>query len=144
MTLSVLRPCPKAAPAMGPQAGFTLIEMIVSLAILSIALGVLFAAFSQSLDRQQLNRRQGEALLLANTLLNESMIADMRPTAAQGATEDGLSWRVAVAPYGGDDDRKAWRFAPALVTATVQWSMNGRSHSLSVQTIRPLPAGGAK
>ena len=53
-----------------------LIEMIVALAILSIALGVLFGAFSQDMDRQRLNRTQMSARLLARALLDQSAVSD--------------------------------------------------------------------
>ncbi|MEI9988940.1 MAG: type II secretion system protein [Rhizomicrobium sp.] len=142
---SARRARPKASTTIGPEVGFTLIEMIVSLAILSIALGVLLAAFSQDLDRQQLSRKQTEARLFATALLDESTSAGAEnPIAKQGVAGDGLSWSLGVAPYGSDADRKAWRFAPAQVTATVQWRMNGRAYGLSLRTLRPIAADGAR
>ncbi len=34
--------------------------------------------------------------------------------------------------------------APAQVTATVQWRMNGRAYGLSLRTLRPIAADGAR
>ena len=117
--------------------GFTLIEMIVALAILSIALGVLFSAFSQDMDRQRLNRSQMSARLLAGALLDQSAVSDSLTIGVRhGVLPDGLAWTVAVAPYGGADDRKAWRAAPAQVTATVEWTLDGHPHRVALTTLR--------
>ncbi len=119
--------------------GFTLIEMIVALAILSISLGVLFGAFSQDMDRQRLNRAQLGARLLAQALLDQSAVSDAQTIGNRhGVAPDGLSWTVAAAPYGGPDDRKAWRAAPARVTATVEWSFDGCPHRVTLTTLRFL------
>jgi prepilin-type N-terminal cleavage/methylation domain-containing protein len=121
------------------EAGFTLIEMIVSLAILGIALGVLFAGFSQVLDRQRLNDAQMRARLLATSLLDETTAAgDLKPAVKKGITADGLAWSVAITPYGDADDQKAWRFTPAHVTVTVTWSLDGQSHDVTLRTLAPM------
>ena len=124
--------------------GFTLIEMIVSLAILSIALGVLFASFSRDMDRQALDREQMQARLLAQSLLAERAGgSDLTSGVTRGLSQSGMAWRVTVEPFGTDEDRKAWRFAPARVTARVQW-FDGRVRTVSLTTLRPMTGDDAR
>jgi len=52
------------------QRGFTLIEIIVALAILAVALGALFQAFSTGLRATTVTDRQAAAVMLAQSLLD--------------------------------------------------------------------------
>ena len=53
---------------MNDRRGFTLVELLVSLAILSVALAVLFGAISSSLDRTRKERDDAAATSLAQSL----------------------------------------------------------------------------
>src|ERR1700678_4212390 len=63
-------------PAPRGEAGFTLIEVLVSLTILSISLGVLLAIFLQGLDRAHESRDEASARALAQSLLAQAKAAD--------------------------------------------------------------------
>jgi prepilin-type N-terminal cleavage/methylation domain-containing protein len=117
------------------EEGFTLIEMIVSLAILAIALGVLFGAFSQEFERQRLSAKQMQARTLAQSLLDESR-GGAQPGTRDGVSPEGFSWRVTASPYGDAVARKAWRFAAALVTADVRFDLDGAEHHVTLTTLR--------
>jgi general secretion pathway protein I len=133
----------RAAVSTHAQRGFTLIEMIVALAILSVALGVLLGAFSQDMDHQRLTRAQMHARMLAQSLLEQSNLRDqVQPGTRHGVTQDGAIWAVTVAPYGTDEDRKAWPGLPVQVTATVDWSLDGHAHRVSLTTLRMAPQSG--
>ncbi len=120
------------------SAGFTLIEMIVALAILSLSLGALFAGFSQALDRIRFNHAQMGARLLAQALIAQSGTSPSKPGTTRGVSPDGMAWSVLVTPFGAPEERKAWRPSPAQVTVTVTWSQSGHEHSLSLTTLRFL------
>jgi len=117
------------------EAGFTLIEMIVALAILAVALGTLLAAFSQDFARQRLERSSLEARMLAQSML-ASTDRVAAPSTRSGVTADGFSWTIAAEPYGNDEDRAAWRFAPVAVTATVAWRDSGFIHRVTLLSLR--------
>ena len=81
------------------QRGFTLIEIIVALAILAVALGALFQAFSGGLQATAVAGRQAAAVMLAQSLLDR--IGQDIPLVAgeqTGVSEDGLRWSIAIAP----------------------------------------------
>jgi general secretion pathway protein I len=118
------------------EEGFTLIEMIVALAILGIALATLLAAFSQGLERQRYERTQTRARWLAESVLQTARAESrLAPGVTQGAAADGMRWVLTVAPYGSAADRKAWAFAPVRLIAEVDWTLDGRNHRLSVATL---------
>lgn len=112
------------------DAGFTLIEMIVALAILSISFGVLLAAFSAHMNRVALNQSEDGARQLAVSLLASESDHE---TTRHGQTRDGYTWDISTQPYGSPADRLAWRFSAEQVTVTVSWSAD---HHVSLSTLR--------
>ena len=119
------------ANARRADAGFTLIEMIVALVILSIAFGTLLTAFSAHMDRIALNQSQDKTRQLALSLLARDGDGG---TPRRGTTPDGFAWEISSASYGGDADRAAWRFAAEQVTVTVTW--HAAVHGVSLSTLR--------
>ncbi|HXY99647.1 MAG TPA: type II secretion system protein [Stellaceae bacterium] len=123
-----------------PSGGFTLIEVLVALTILGIALGVLMSALSGGLSRAGATQSEAAAAQLAQSLLadagREAALADGEQA---GALASGFRWRLAVAPYGDDDDRRAWPIAAKRVTAVVSWSDGGAERSVALTTLRLLP-----
>ena len=123
------------------ERGFTLVELLVSLAILAVALGVLFSAISSALDRTRKDRDEALAGSLVQSLLART--GTDRPLRAgedSGVYSNGMRWRVAVTPYGSGDDAKAWRMNAFAVRATVSWSDNGNVHSKTLSTLRMAAA----
>lgn len=128
--------CAKSESA---QAGFTLIEVLVALTILSISLGVLLAVFTQGLDRARESRNEAAARVLAQSLLAQAKI---RPNLSMGDSSgktDDLLWRLRIEPYGTKDDRAAWQENAAQLRATVSWRGDGRMRSITLSTLRLLP-----
>lgn len=112
------------------DAGFTLIETIVALAILSISFGVLLSAFSAHMNRIALNQSEDGARQLAISLLASESDHE---TTRHGETPDGYTWDISTQPYGSPADHQAWRFAAEQVTVTVSWSAD---HHMSLSTLR--------
>jgi general secretion pathway protein I len=80
-------------------AGFTLIEIIIALAILAVALGTLFQAFSGGLRATAVVGRQAATVMLAQSLLDR-IGQDIPLTAGEqaGVSEDGLRWSIVMVP----------------------------------------------
>jgi general secretion pathway protein I len=124
------------------DAGFTLVEVLVSLAILSLSLTVLLGIFSESLARSRESERASAARVLGQSLLAR---AETDPAARLGHTEgesgDGLAWSLDVAPYRQHDDDKATLHA-ATITATVSWEDG--AHALALSSMRLIPGATAQ
>jgi len=79
-----------------PALGFTLIEILVALAILAIAFGFAFRALSDGFDRLDRDQKNADALLLAqSTLARIGHDIALQDGAVDGGTSDGFTWRIA-------------------------------------------------
>ncbi len=123
----------------GASDGFTLLEVLVALTILSISLVALLAAFSQGLDRATEDRTEAAARSLAQSLLAQAESAPNPAAGESSGQSSGLSWRVKIVPYGSGDDQTAWKKTAAQISATVAWRDDGHPRSLTLSTLRLVP-----
>ena len=122
--------------------GFTLIEVLVALTILSLSLTVLLGTLSLSLSRTHESERAAAARVLAQSLLTKTETgAPPKQSHADGETDDGLSWSVDMTPYPQHDDDKASVHA-ANISVTVTWE-DGQ-HALTLSTLRLVPKEAAR
>ena len=117
-------------------AGFTLVEVLVALTILSISITVLLQIFSTNLDRARESGSEMLATSLAQSLLEQAGTT-MSLHSASGEFSNGLRWRLDVQPYGSAADRKAWPVDAVTVTASTFWSDGKKSVALA--TLRLVP-----
>ncbi|HEY5337640.1 MAG TPA: type II secretion system protein [Rhizomicrobium sp.] len=129
----------RASPDNG-DGGFTLLEVLVALAILGMSLAVLLGVFSQALNRTRENQRRADAYSLAQTLLLQTETA--LPSTLKdrtGASGSGLHWTVRFQDYGGAQDRANWQQRAVRISTLVRWDDHGRDRSASLSTLRLLP-----
>jgi general secretion pathway protein I len=113
--------------------GFTLLEVVVALAIMSIALGVLYRALGGGV------RTVGDLSAYSRAVaLGESVLQMRDAVSAEGWNESGqweaFRWSVASAPY-----EPAAGSAVALhrVQVDVFWADGARERSFSLVSLRP-------
>jgi len=117
------------------QAGFTLLEVLVALAILAISLGVLIPVFSGTLDRNAALADQKAATMLAQSKLDTvGSGIPLTDGATDGTFSNGFVWHIEVAPYTFPYTSRL--VTPKLVTLTVKWPAKAGLRSLTVKTIR--------
>ena len=125
-------------PSYGPRtsrAGFTLVEIIVALAILALSLNVILPAISGALWRTGEAEAQAEAASLARSLLAQAGNAmPLHDGAADGQFENGFRWQLRVTPYGAAD--QAMPVRAYKVAAEVFWGDAGRQYSAALTTLR--------
>ena len=123
------------------RAGFTLVEIIVALAILALSLSAILPAISDALWRTSEAEAQAEAASLARSLLAEAGSAvPLSNGSATGQFGNGFRWRLQVTPYGGAAQDAAVR--AYKVMAEVSWDDARSEHSVALTTLR-LGANGA-
>jgi type II secretion system protein I len=122
------------------SAGFTLIEVLVSLAILAISMAVLLNIFSDSLNRTRMAESEMAAGSLVQSLLAEAgIIRPLRIGDETGEYNNGFRWRLHVEPYGSTEDAQAWSVRAFKVTASVMWGDGGAARSKTLTTLKLAP-----
>jgi general secretion pathway protein I len=119
--------------------GFTLIEVVIALAILGLSLGVLYGALENALARTRRDERLSEGTLVAQSLLSRAGLEfPMIPGTVQGEW-NGYSYTLtqqSVAPPAGQPQ---YTLPPVRVIANVTWVEGGRSRDISLSTLKLLP-----
>lgn len=122
--------------------GYTLIEVLVALTILSLSTAVLFGIFSQGIARTEDTEKEIAARTLAQSLLAQANAMQPLPFRRQTGTAPGdLDWQVETKPFDQHDDKTAPVHA-AVVTATVTWHRNDGDKFVRLSTLQVRPGDG--
>lgn len=80
------------------QSGFSLLEMVVAVAILGLALGSLYQAASGATRNVRTSERYAYGIELARSLVADNAMVPAEGAGKNGETPGGYSWRVATTP----------------------------------------------
>ena len=125
------------------ESGFTLIEMLVALAIVAISMAVLLNVIADNLERTRRARDETVAMSLVQSLLAQSSSGTPQPGVATGRFGNGFSWRLQTEPLAGAEERAAWPVDAVRIAATVSWRDGSETGSRTLSTIRVIPKGTA-
>jgi general secretion pathway protein I len=120
--------------------GFTLVEVVVAIAILALMAGVIFRVNSDSIR----NIHRADALANASVLA-QSLIAKvgteipLREGETRGQSGAGLRWLVEMKRYGDATDRARWPLAAYTVTAEVTVRDGPDTKPVALMTLRLGP-----
>lgn len=119
------------------SAGFTLLEVLVALAIAAVALSTLIPMLGDVLRRATDTETMSAAILLAQSKL--AAIGREHPLitgSSTGTTAEGLRWQARVERYGDAAEQRAWPVAAYAVTVEVRWQERGKDKSIALATLR--------
>ena len=123
--------------------GFSLIELVVAMAIMAAALGALYRSAGTSVRIAQTSERQSAALLTARSLLAAHDAIPKGGLQLAGDTPDGLRWSLAAAP-AAQEPRLAEQWPLYRVEVSVTWNDGDKDAGLRLATLKPeqteLPA----
>lgn len=118
-------------------AGFTVIEVIAALAILSLALAILFGTMSDGFYNQGRARTLAEATSLVQSVLARAGTEfPLEPAVKKGEEESGLRWTLSISPYGTPAERKASPISAYEVIAEVFENRRSAEPLLTLTTLR--------
>ena len=124
------------------SAGFTLVEVLVALAIVGLALGAVAATFGNSLTAHETAADAEAALAVAEEQLALAA-ASPRPGITRGTFAGRFAWQTNIAPYDdGDKAADPTHLLPVLyrVGVSVAWRDGRRGREVALSTLRLGPA----
>src|SRR5438034_1820354 len=126
-----------------PMAGFTLAEVLAALVFMAILIPVALEGLSIASSVGEVAARKGEAALVAERLLNESIVTTnwnrsvQTGTARQGPRE--FPWTLRNDPWNQDPNQSTMR----LVSVEVKYFVQGRERAFTLTTLADNGAGAA-
>jgi general secretion pathway protein I len=140
LTMPSARIVAAQAPQYRRKAGFTLVEVIVAIAILSVALGSLMAMIGNALHQTGQADRMARAGSLAQSLLvrlgPELPLGERQDT---GQFDNGFHWRLNSRRFGDASDLQQWPASAYKVSVEVSWHDGFRERSFTLTTLRLGP-----
>src|SRR5258708_5547039 len=126
-------------PARSRSTGFTLIEVLVALAIVGMVLAAIAGVFSNGLLAHETAADAEAALALAEEKL--ALAGASHPGSSNGTYAGRFAWQTTVSPYTDSDKSKppaAPNFLPVLyrIAVSVVWPDGRRSREVALSTLR--------
>jgi general secretion pathway protein I len=119
------------------QHGFTLLEILVALAILALSLGILLQLLSRNLQSAGYSEEYSRAVMLARMKMEEMLVRESPvPAILAGDLEGGYVWSAQWRPT---DPADAEKLAPFELSVTVQWGKSERPKQIHLSTIKLFP-----
>jgi len=131
------------------QHGFTLLEILVAIAILGVALTVIMQQFSAGLRIGHTSRTYTTATAYAKQKLEEfQLVEEMEEGAEAGDFDDGYTWKISILPYeafmeegGTDEDAEIFELLPLemyRLESVVSWMEGENEKSVSLVTLKTV------
>ena len=139
-----LRSCPLPSGERGTVGGgFTLIEVVVSLAILGIALAVIIELFSGGLRLARTSKEYTKAVNYARTKMEEiESQQDIEEGTEEGEFDDTFHWRVGMKKTNILPPEKFPDFKPPVelfqIKVDVLWKSGSKERSTSIESYRTV------
>ena len=126
-----------ARPPRG-SAGFTLIEVLVAIAVLAVVLGAIGAVVGNTVRAIRSVDRRLPLLETAQSLIASLPTRDALQPGTQTGTSGEFRWRIDAVPLNRNvpDDAKAAKWMPLAITVRVQGS---EGPPLRLDTVRLIP-----
>ena len=132
------------------QTGFTLLEILLAIAILGVAVTVIMQQFSAGLRIARTSKTYTTATIYAKQMLEEYLLAEeMEEGEASGTFDDGFTWNVSIAPYedymegegATEEQQELYEYLPLemfRVESVVSWMEGGREKSVALATLKTV------
>ncbi|MEH6610857.1 MAG: prepilin-type N-terminal cleavage/methylation domain-containing protein [Halioglobus sp.] len=114
--------------------GFSLLEMMVAIAILGLSLGALYQSAGGATRNVRMDERYAYGVELARSLLASNARVPAAGLSQQGETEGEFSWRVSTSPVA---QRRGGNLGASLqnIEVAVSWIDGGRPREVVLHSV---------
>jgi len=117
-----------------PQAGYSLIEVLVAFAILAMALTVLLRVFSGGLRNVDAAAQYAEAVTVADAMLaSPGVIEPLVPGVIDGEAAGGYAWTRTIEAVESSDSELV---TPYRIAVSVEWRAGAAQRRVEFATVR--------
>ena len=118
--------------------GFTLIEILVAISILSISLVVIFQLFSGGLKSSRLSDQYTRGIFHAQEKMAEILLStDFSEEEAEGEFDDSFRWKSAIVRIEQAEDEEAkLPFDTFNITVEVMWHEGDKEKHFAISTMK--------
>lgn len=117
------------------NAGFSLIEMVVAVAIMAMSLGALYQASGGATRTMGMSEKSAYAVELARSLRDLHAVVPPEGTNAQGRTDGGFSWSVSVTPWDVSSESPLEPWQLQRLQVEVRWQDGARERSFALESV---------
>ena len=118
--------------------GFSLLEVIVALAIMAIGYMTVFNLFSVSIKALGMSDQYQQAINLANSKLSEIEMLNYEAEETSGTfkSEDDFQWSLSIEPYESSLNDPEENIKLSKVTLKVLWQDNQKTRNVELVTLK--------
>lgn len=127
-----------------PEAGFTLLEVLLAVVILGVSLITILLQFQTGLYAGSRSREQTRAVIYAKQKLEElKVIQDLSESTEFGSFDDGYQWKTDVLLYEYEDPDNTGSYENLKhetyqLRATVTWTVGENERRVAMTTLRTV------
>ena len=115
--------------------GFSLLEMVVAVAILGMSLGALYQAAGGATRTVAVDEKMAYAVELARSLLANYAVVPLAGMNETGETAGGFAWEVAAAPTVLAEGSVLPQGLLQQISVVVTWRDAGRDRSIALDSV---------
>jgi len=117
------------------QAGFSLLEMLVAIAVLGLCLGALYQAVAGASRNVSLDEQYAYASVLAESLLANHQVVPITGLQLSGETEGGYGWQVSTQATAGDYPEGMKEGSLQDIDILVSWNDGEKVREFSLNSV---------
>ena len=126
----------------GIQSGFTLIEVVVALAIVGMGVVTLFEIFSSGLRLETRSSGRTEVAAYSRQAIDGFLIRrEVRDGRLEGSMNERYRWRIEVQPFREDDQLSSVGWDLKEITVEMRYREEGRDKRAELKTLRLVKKG---
>ena len=126
----------------GIQNGFTLVEVVVALAIVGMGVVTLFEIFSSGLRLETRSSGRTEVAAYSRQAIDGFLIRrEVRDGRLEGSMNERYRWRIEVQPFREDDQLASVGWDLKEITVEMRYREEGRDKRAELKTLRLVKKG---